>query len=217
MARKMQLDTAIVTDMKAVASDSFKDNIRMIEVDKIKPCLDNFYSIGEIEMLADDIERQGLKHNLVVTEDAENTGYYFIKSGHRRFTAIQHLISENRYILTGQKWYSNKKSLSDIRKESDKLCLKNGLSIIDTKSKYKGIDRTTYQLGLQGKSWKIQLVKDLEQAAKYCHSKDEFIRFLTERDYTVRYKDIHITITKNGEKKGIRVDTLAKQFGEKFQ
>ena len=97
MARKMQLDTAIVTDMKAVASDSFKDNIRMIEVDKIKPCLDNFYSIGEIEMLADDIERQGLKHNLVVTEDAENTGYYFIKSGHRRFTAIQHLISENRY------------------------------------------------------------------------------------------------------------------------
>ena len=26
----------------------------------------------------------------------------------------------------------------------------------------------------------------------------------------------HITITKNGEKKGIRVDTLAKQFGQKF-
>lgn len=127
-----------------------------------------------------------------------------------------HIIVNSCNILTGQKWYSNKKSLSDIRKESDKLCLKNGLSIIDTKSKYKGIDRTTYQLGLQGKSWKIQLVKDLEQAAKYCHSKDEFIRFLTERDYTVRYKDIHITITKNGEKKGIRVDTLAKQFGEKF-
>lgn len=97
MARKMKLDTAIVTDMKAVASDSFKDNIFMIEADKIKPCLDNFYSLGEIEMLADDIERQGLKHNLVVTEDADNTGYYFIKSGHRRFTAIQHLISENRY------------------------------------------------------------------------------------------------------------------------
>ena len=127
-----------------------------------------------------------------------------------------HIIVNSCNTVTGQKWYSNKKSLADIRKESDRLCLQNGLGIIDKNQKYKGIDRTTYQLGLKGKSWKINLVGDLEKAVSVCHSKDEFIKFLGEKDYTVRYKDMHITITKNGEKKGIRVDTLAKQFGEKF-
>lgn len=97
MARKFQLDSSITADIKSVASDSFKDNVKMIEVEKIKPSIDNFYTLSDIEILADDIERQGLKHNLVVIEDKENPDSYFIKSGHRRFTAIQYLISENRY------------------------------------------------------------------------------------------------------------------------
>lgn len=128
-----------------------------------------------------------------------------------------HIIVNSCNIVTGQKWHSNKKSLSEIRKESDKLCLANGLGIITKESKYKGIDRTTYQLGLKGKSWKINLVRDLEKAVECCKSKDEFISFLNKKDYTVRYTDRHITITKNGEKKGIRVDTLAKTFGDKFK
>ncbi len=128
-----------------------------------------------------------------------------------------HFIVNSCNIITGQKWHSNKKSLSEIRKESDKLCLANGLGIITKDSKYKGIDRTTYQLGLKGKSWKINLVRDLEKAVECCKSKDEFISFLNKKDYTVRYTDRHITITKNGEKKGIRVDTLAKTFGDKFK
>lgn len=128
-----------------------------------------------------------------------------------------HLIVNSCNITTGQKWYSNKKSLADIRKESDKLCLQHGLGVIQKNSKFKGIDRTTYQLGMKGKSWKINLLKDLDGAVECCRSKHEFIRYLTERDYTVRYRDMHITITKNGEKKGIRVDTLAKQFGEKYR
>lgn len=127
-----------------------------------------------------------------------------------------HIIVNSCNLVTGQKWYSNKKSLSDIRKESDRLCKQYGLSVIDKQSKYKGIDRTTYTLATKGKSWKVQLVKDLTEAVGCCTSKEEFIRFLQQRGYSVRYRDVHITIQKNGEKKGIRVDTLAKQFGEKF-
>ena len=127
-----------------------------------------------------------------------------------------HIIVNSVNLVTGKKWYSNKRSLSDIRKESDKLCLEHGLGVIKENNKYQGIDRTTYQLGLKGKSWKINLVHDLDTAVESCKSKDEFISFLNEKDYTVRYTDSHITITKNGEKKGIRVDTLAKQFGGKY-
>lgn len=97
MARKFEIDTSIAANIKSAASDSFKDNIKMIAVSKIQPSIENFYSISEIEMLADDIERQGLKHNLVVCENKDKPDTYFLKSGHRRFTAIQYLISENRY------------------------------------------------------------------------------------------------------------------------
>ena len=127
-----------------------------------------------------------------------------------------HILVNSVNIMTGQKWYSNKRSLSDIRRESDRLCLENGLGIIKKNNKYQGIDRTTYQLGLKGKSWKINLVHDLDKAIGCCKSKKEFISFLNDKDYTVRYTDNHITVTKNGEKKGIRVDTLARQFGSKY-
>ena len=104
MARKLQLDAGIMTDMRAASSDSFKDNIQMIEVSKLKPSLDNFYTLSEIELLAEDIERQGLKHNLVVTEDANALGTYFIKSGHWRFTAIKYLSEQNRYTSKYVPW-----------------------------------------------------------------------------------------------------------------
>ena len=97
MARKLTIDTSIATDIKSAASDSFKDNIKMIEIGKIKESMDNFYSLSDIEILAEDIERQGLKHNLVVSEDSNEPDTYFIKSGHRRFTAIKQLVREGKY------------------------------------------------------------------------------------------------------------------------
>ena len=97
MARKIAIDTSIATDIKSAASDSFKDNIKMIEIGKIKESMDNFYSLSDIEILAEDIERQGLKHNLVVVEDSNEPDTYYIKSGHRRFTAIKQLVREGKY------------------------------------------------------------------------------------------------------------------------
>ena len=97
MARKLTIDTSIATDIKSAASDSFKDNIKMIEIGKIKESMDNFYSLSDIEILAEDIERQGLKHNLVVSEDSNEPDTYYIKSGHRRFTAIKQLVREGKY------------------------------------------------------------------------------------------------------------------------
>lgn len=95
MARKLQLDAAITKDMKSAAFDSFIDNIKMIDVTEIIPSEKNFYEMSAIELLADDIEREGLKHNLVVAKDP-STGCYEVKSGHRRLAAIELLIKEKR-------------------------------------------------------------------------------------------------------------------------
>lgn len=127
-----------------------------------------------------------------------------------------HFIVNSVNPLTNKKFIDNKASLNFMRSESDKLCRTYNSHTIDKESKYKGIDQTTYQLAKQGKSWKVNLVKDLDGAMLTCKTKEEFIEFFKERNYSIKYKDIHITIQKNGEKKAIRVDTLAKQFGAKY-
>jgi ParB family chromosome partitioning protein len=79
--------------ISAVSADTFQT--RMIEISKLRANEKNFYAVSDIEILADDIERQGLKHNLVVVENPEKT--FTIISGHRRYAAVTFLISEGRY------------------------------------------------------------------------------------------------------------------------
>lgn len=90
---KLKLNSAIMDDLKAAASDSFIDSLKMLEVEDILPNESNFYEMTEIEELAEDIERQGLMSVLVVTED---NGEYHLISGHRRLEAVKLLIDEGR-------------------------------------------------------------------------------------------------------------------------
>ena len=118
-------------------------------------------------------------------------------------------------MITGRKYYDNKETMKNNRAISDKLCRKHGVSVITSKSEFKPIDQTTMQLALKHKSWKIQLLSDLDEAKESCKSKSEFISFLKNKNYEIRYEK-HITVHKIGEKKAIRVDTLAKQFGSQY-
>lgn len=90
---KLKLNSAIMDDLKAAASDSFIDSLKMLEVEQIIPNESNFYEMTEIEELAEDIERQGLMSVLVVTED---NGEFHLVSGHRRLKAVKLLIDEGR-------------------------------------------------------------------------------------------------------------------------
>lgn len=92
---RFTFNSSIGKDMKSASADSFLDNMQMIEFSEIKLNKENFYSLSEIELLADDIERQGLKHNLVVSKDSGGNGYWLI-SGHRRYSAIKLLIEQDR-------------------------------------------------------------------------------------------------------------------------
>lgn len=90
---KLKLNSAIMDDLKAAASDSFIDSLKMLDVWQIIPNENNFYEMTEIEKLAEDIERQGLMSVLVVTED---NGEFHLVSGHRRLKAVKLLIDEGR-------------------------------------------------------------------------------------------------------------------------
>ncbi len=127
-----------------------------------------------------------------------------------------HFIINSVSMETGLKWKGNKTTLEKImRPESDKLCQKYGLTIIDHTSGLNGIDQATQKLAEQGKSWKVELCHSLDEATKICNSKKEFISFMKNKKFEItRYGEKDITFKKIGEKKGIRASRLARQFGD---
>lgn len=129
-----------------------------------------------------------------------------------------HFILNSVSVLDGKKFYENKSTLRQIRKVSDELCYKNDLSVIesDNVTKYAPLDQATLNAAKRGHSWKLRLVKDLDKALEDCQSKNEFINYFQTHGYEIKFTNKNITFRKNGEKKGIRADTLAKQFGQKY-
>lgn len=149
----------------------------------------------------------------------ELSEYQVILSTHIDIDQIHnHFIINSVSPFDGKKFLDNKKKLNSIRRTSDRLCYENNLSVLDTKrvTKYKSLDGETMYAAKRGKSWKFNLIKDLDNAFEKCTDKKEFIKFFIDHDYTIKFTDRNIVFQKNGEKKSIRADTLAKQFGLKY-
>lgn len=167
MARKLQLDAAITRDMKSAASDSFIDNIKMIEVDEILENGDNFYSISDIELLADDIEREGLMHNLAVSKNSNGLGY-ILKSGHRRLAAIKLLIKEKRYTSTKIPCYVCGEK-TEAETQFDLIMLnatQRKYSDADVMREYEEIERTFKVLEAEGKPLKGRIRDNIAAVLK---------------------------------------------------
>lgn len=165
----------------------------------------------------------------VTPEQAHNIGLMLIERclSNYQVKLSTHIDTEhihNHFIINavspfdGKKFHDNKRTISLIRKESDRLCYQNDLSVIenDTVTKYTPLDQATLNAAKRGVSWKIKLIKDLDEALEKCETKDDFINYFKNNNYEIKYTDNNITIKKIGEKKGIRVDTLAKSFGMKY-
>ena len=128
-----------------------------------------------------------------------------------------HIIINSVSMETGLKWKADLKTRNNMRNESDKLCKLYGLDIIDNPSGLRSIDQTTLELARQGRSWKADLCRVLDEAIIICCRKKEFIDFMKRKNFEItQYTDRHITFQKIGETKKIRADTLAKQFGNKY-
>lgn len=128
-----------------------------------------------------------------------------------------HIIINSVSMETKLKWKADLRTRMNMREESDKLCKQYGLTTIDNQSGLRGIDQATQKLAEKGKSWKVELCHALDDAIQLCNTKEQFIAFLKRKGFEItRYTDQHITFWKQGEKKKIRADTLAKQFGDRY-
>jgi ParB family chromosome partitioning protein len=84
MARKFDLAKAWSGESLVFNSDT--EEIQLIHSDQITGNPENFYRIGDLEELAQDIEVHGILQPLLVTEDEPN--HYRLIAGHRRLKAF---------------------------------------------------------------------------------------------------------------------------------
>ena len=126
-----------------------------------------------------------------------------------------HFIINSVSMKTGRKWEGNKTTLEkNMQPESDRICKSYGLTTIENKSGLRGIDQATQKLAEQGKSWKVELCKALDEATKICNSKKEFVEFMKRKNFIITRYERDITFQKVGEKKKIRASRLAREFGD---
>lgn len=125
-----------------------------------------------------------------------------------------HFLINSVNIDTGMKWKADKATRKNMRKVSDTICKQYGLSTIKNESGLSGIDQATQKLAEQGKSWKVELCKALDEATKICNSKKEFVEFMKRKNFIITRYEKDITFQKVGEKKKIRASRLAREFGD---
>ena len=149
---KRQINSTISANLKAATADSFTDYIEMLDVSEIVPNGDNFYELSDIEPLADDIERQGLKSNLVVAKDGDS-GKYLLISGHRRLEAVKLLIKEGRRNSTKVPCYINgEKTQAESRLDLIMLNkTQRKYSDADVMQEYERLTETLKELESEGK------------------------------------------------------------------
>lgn len=174
----------------------------------------------------DDVEHT--KANEIAKKLAEEIfqGYEVILATHTDTDHVHtHFVINSVNFKTGKKLYWSRKALQDTKDYSDKLCLENGLSIIDkkeknnnptihSKNKYKTVEKA--KAG-EYKSYVYDCYNAVKMATNIAKNKDEFIEELAKAGYSVNWSDDRKYITfVDGDGKKVRNSNLEKTFGEKF-
>ena len=126
-------------------------------------------------------------------------GFEVVVSTHMdRAHLHSHLIINSVSQETGKKLHLDNKSIFRIRDYSDKLCIKHGLSVLQKSEpnyKVKYMSRGEYRANTRGKTVKGSLMRTVNEGMGNCNSKDEFIEFMENNGYEVKWTDSRKNIT----------------------
>ena len=147
--------------------------------------------------------------------------YEFVLSTHIDKGHIHnHIIFNNVNMVSGKCYQSNKKCYHKIRYQSDKLCKKNTLSVIDEhyesyKKKYKINGKSWYEneQAKKGTSWKSRLQFDIDRMIKQSKDWDEFLRKMAELGYEIKYGK-HIAFKPKDKPRFTRAKTIGEDYTE---
>ena len=143
----------------------------------------------------------------VTPEEVHQIGLEFAKqawSGHEVMVATHidepqlhsHFVINSVGYETGNKLRQDVYTLKYLRKISDEICIKHGLSVLKP---YEGggkkISTREYRAAMKGDSWKFRLINEVERVMKLSGSKKEFIAEMNKRGYGVRWTEERQNIT----------------------
>lgn len=117
-----------------------------------------------------------------------------------------HLVVNSVHPDTGKKLHFTPRTLEQMRKVSDQICMEHGLSTLKPyrqEHRTRGLRAGEYRAAMRGESWKFQLITTVEAAMQQAGSREEFIQEMNQRGYQVRWEERrkHITyITPTGMK-----------------
>ena len=116
-----------------------------------------------------------------------------------------HFIVNSVSFEDGRKIHFTPNTLQELRKISDDICRKHGLSVLppSSKSNGKGIGTREYRATMRGEGWKFGLINDIDTAMAQAGDRREFCDILASVGYSVTWTDErkYITFTcPNGRK-----------------
>ena len=118
------------------------------------------------------------------------------------------------YSLSGQKYYANKESLRQFRRNSDGVCRAFGIDIHpNLKGKGKSIKHYEWEQRKKGTSWKEQIKQDINELIGSVNSLDELLQTLEERGYEVK-RGKYISIKSPRQSRFVRTKTLGEEYTE---
>lgn len=122
-----------------------------------------------------------------------------------------HIVWNSVSLTDGHKYRSNEKSYyTQVRRISDELCRKYGLSLIQPgRTGQPGRPYAQWQAEREGKpTWKTPLQRDVDEAIDRSLTWRQFVREMEGRGYTFRFDRKYPTLTPPGWQRPVRLKTL---------
>lgn len=126
-----------------------------------------------------------------------------------------HLVFNSVSMEDGRKYHSNSRSYySDVRRLSDGLCRKYGLSVIQT-TNHKGMHYSQWQAEKNGKpSWRSIIRMDIKEAAESSFTWKQFLAAMEQKGYRWKMGQKYTALKAPGMERYVRLQSLGRNYTE---
>ena len=199
--KKTMLDDAwLVTGSNCVPHSSYLEMMTTKQRFK-KTDGRQFYHFVQSFSESDDLTPQEI--NAIGLELAQRAfpGYEVVIATHIDTNHLHnHLVVNSVSCENGRKLHQNRDTLMAHRQLNDEICMAHGLRVLEKPEKYskkKRMKPGEYQAGLRADSWKLDLIRAINEALEYATDRESFIENMEYEGYEVTWTDTrkHITFT----------------------
>ncbi len=126
-----------------------------------------------------------------------------------------HLVFNSVSMEDGRKYHSNSRSYyRDVRRISDGLCEKYGLSVIQT-TNHKGMHYSQWQAEKDGKpSWRSVIRMDIKEAAESSFTWKQFLAAMEQKGYRWKMGQKYTALKAPGMERYVRLQSLGRNYTE---